>query len=149
MEKDVLIEIVSTQDSHSNKGSVEMTTFGKLSREDDNYILSYAEGENSWLTGLRTTIKVEQDSRITMTRSGNYDSQMILEKGLRHICHYNTPYGDILFGFFAENIHSGLREDGGELSFKYTIDINTGLASSNEVFIKVKEANHVEFDGQM
>lgn len=149
MEKDVLIEIVSTQDSKENKGSVEMTTYGKLSREDDNYILTYAEGEESWLSGQRTVLKVEHDSRITMTRLGNYDSQMILEKGLRHLCHYNTPYGGILFGFFAQNITSGLCEDGGELTFKYTVDINSDLASSNEVCIKVKEANNVQFDSHV
>lgn len=45
----------------------------------------------------------------------------------------------MLIGVSGDRIVSRLTDQGGDLEFKYSLDINTSLASENEVFIKIKE----------
>ena len=74
---------------------------------------------------------------VTMTRNGAYTTQMVMERGRRHVCHYATPFGDMLLGIFAKKVESSVTEDGGELLLNYTIDVNADLAASNELKITV------------
>ena len=39
----------------------------------------------------------------------------------------------------ADDIKSYINDNGGDLYLKYTIDINSGLLSENEMFINIKE----------
>ena len=74
---------------------------------------------------------------VTMTRNGAYTTQMVMERGRRHVCHYATPFGDMLLGIFAKKVESSVTEEGGELLLNYTIDVNADLAASNELKITV------------
>ena len=65
----------------------------------------------------------QQDARlVSMTRFGKTSSQLIIEKGIRHLCHYETGYGSISLGVAADVIEHNLLPDGGELQFSYTLD---------------------------
>ena len=46
-----------------------------------------------------------------------------------------------MLGIFANKISNSLNDDGGKLNFSYTLDINSGLISENEIEINIKEAN--------
>ena len=46
-----------------------------------------------------------------------------------------------MLGIFANKISNSLSDDGGKLNFSYTLDINSGLISENEIEINIKEAN--------
>ena len=54
------------------------------------------------------------------------------------LCHYIIPQGEMMVGVFGENIKNTLGETGGELFLSYTIDINMGLLSKNQVEISVE-----------
>lgn len=138
MKKNVIINIVSKQEIDGGKDKMEFTTSGTLSVEDGLYSIAYKEEDGEY-EGCVTTVKVHNKDRISLRRTGPYNSYMVIEKGQRHLCHYNTPYGDLYLGIYAEYINSKVSESGGEFSFKYTIDINSSLASRNEVNITVKE----------
>lgn len=66
---------------------------------------------------------------------------MLLEKGKRHLFHYKTSFAEFMLGIFANKISNSLSDDGGKLNFSYTLDINSGLISENEIEINIKEAN--------
>ena len=39
-------------------------------------------------------VRVNRDQRrVSMMRYGKTSSQLVIEKGVRHICHYETAYG--------------------------------------------------------
>jgi hypothetical protein len=42
-------------------------------------------------------------------------------------------------GIFGENVREDLSQSGGSLFMSYTIDVNYGMLSRNQVEIKVKE----------
>lgn len=139
MKKDVLIQITGLQTVDGEEDRVELVTVGRYYRKGECYYISYQESEATGFAGSRTTVKVEPENRVVLLRSGSTSSQLIVERGQRHQCCYGTGYGDLLIGISGESVESNLCDAGGDLSFRYAIDINTALASENEVFINIKE----------
>ena len=139
MKKDVLITIRGIHGIDGETDCVELTTKGSFYKKADSYYIRYKESETTGFAGAVTTVKVEGDRKVTMLRSGSVRSQLVIENGRRHLCHYGTQMGDIMMGIFCNGIKTGLCEDGGQLNFKYIIDINSNLESENEIFINVEE----------
>lgn len=138
MKKDVFISIKGIQRVDGEEEIVELLTEGNLYKRNNSLYLSYDETEATGYEGSRTTLKLEDETRVTMRRRGAGTSQLIIEKGRRHQCCYGTDYGDLLIGVLGNQITSTLTEEGGSLQFKYSLDINTSLASENEVYIDVR-----------
>ena len=64
-------------------------------------------------------------------------TQLIIEKGKRHQCSYDLGYGSMIIGVNCSVIHSTLSEEGGQIAFGYSLDLNTALTSENQVIIAV------------
>ncbi len=142
MKKDVLISILSTQQVDGERDEMELTTFGSYYERDGKYYIVYKESEATGFDeDTTTTVKIEGENRVTMIRNGTLRSQLVMERGKRHLCHYGTEYGNIIIGVLTDMITSTLREDGGKVDFNYTLDIDGALASENTVRINVKECN--------
>ncbi len=148
MQKDVLISITGTVISEEGVPDViELVTAGRYYKRDGKYYIRYLESEATGFAGVTTTVKVEGERAVTLTRSGPAASRLILEHGKRHLCQYSTGVGQMMVGISGCQIHSDLGELGGELEFHYMLDVNSNLVSRNEVRIRVKEANgHAEPD---
>lgn len=89
---------------------------------------------------VTTMLKIEKNNRVTMQRMGGLRSRLTVEKGQRHMSHYDTGYGELMVGVFGEQIQSQIGSKGGRLYMRYTIDVNHSLVSHNQVEIFVKEA---------
>lgn len=138
MERNVFINIDAAYSSPDGSYSTQTDTQGTLSLNDCGYELCYEEPADE-LGGSITTLSIEQNGLVTMTRKGQFTTEMVMEQGKRHVCHYMTPFGDMLMGIFAKKVESNLDENGGELHLHYTIDVNADLASTNELKITVTE----------
>lgn len=136
MKKDAMITIKGIYAAEGNKDVVELLTCGRFYRRNNSYWLSYQESETTGFEGHKTTLHIEKN-RVTMRRTGASESQLIIEKGCRHQCCYDTGYGAITVGINGRDIRSTLSDDGGEVDFSYAMDINTALTSENRVIIKV------------
>ena len=137
--KDILINIHGCQYVDGEKGVTKMTTMGNIECFENGYEITYMEDEEGGLDGCEMNLRIEDGKRVTLTRVGDYNSQMVLEKGQRNICHYETPYGGIMFGIFTEKVFTKREGLNGEMSFSYTIDMNNDVTSKNEINIKFKE----------
>lgn len=136
MEKEVVIKIVDRHDIDGEVDGLETTLVGKMSGDEDLYTLSYSEdGE---LEGCQVSLKVEKGERITMTRSGMFETELIIERGERHNCSYSTPAGNLMLGVFASKVESQIDEYGGRLEFEYTLDLGAGVISQNHLIITVE-----------
>lgn len=140
MKKDAMITIKGVYSIDGGKDVVELLTCGRFYRRNNSYWLSYEESETTGFEGHKTTLHVEKD-KVTMRRTGVSESQLVVEKGCRHQCSYNTGYGAITVGINGRNIRSTLCDNGGEVDFSYAMDINTALTSENRVIIKVAPQN--------
>lgn len=140
MKKDYLIDIRGTVVSDGNLPDViEMTTAGRFYQKDGSYYITYKESEATGLDGVTTTLRVEGEDRVTLSRTGSQRSRLTLEKGRRHQSLYDTGFGMMMVGVSGCRIKSGLGDRGGELVFNYTLDINSNTVSQNEVYVNVRE----------
>ncbi len=76
-----------------------------------------------------------------MIRNGDSPSHLIIEKGCRHVCHYETVAGALTLGVAADEIISNLTNNGGMLKFSYMLDVDCERVSKNIVHITVKCVN--------
>ena len=138
MKKDVYISIKGSQSYDGEKDGMEMTTAGKFYDKDGKYYISYAEGELTGLEKCNTTLKISPDGVVTMMRHGHTTTHMIFEKGIRHIGHYETPYGDFTISVTANNVDVSLDENGGNIDIDYIMDINNVACSHNGISLRVR-----------
>lgn len=140
MGKDVVIFIKGTRSIDGESDTVEMMTKGRYYKKRNARYLAYEEmDEEDSVPTMKTLLKIEGTSCVTMTRSGKRASQLIIEKGERHQCHYDNGFSDWVMGIQGLSIENGLEDNGGVLNFRYSMDINAMLASEQEVNIVVKE----------
>ena len=137
-----MIEIKGVYRQDGDEDSVELFTTGSYYKRNGHYYIAYDESEVTGFEGSRTVLKVEEGGRVTMTRSGRVHSQLIIEQGVRHQCHYDTGYGSMTIGISGDRVDSGLTDEGGRLEFSYSLDVNTLLASENAVYVNVREQPH-------
>ena len=138
--KEVLIEIKGIQkyaEGHEDK--TVFTTNGTLSYEDGVLALNYDESEMIGAKGVKTELRIESGSKMSLIRRGGMESKMTVEKGRRHSCLYNTPEGDFVIGIFGEALMLETNKNGGKIYMSYTLDVNSGLLSKNIMEIKFKE----------
>ncbi len=138
MKKNVTISLISTQYDGDESAQTELITQGRYARTADGYILSYDESEATGYEGAVTKLEVFGSSKVVMTRSGPASSNLVIEAGKKHHCHYGTPYGDFMVGINAKEIKTDIADGGGRLEFAYVIDINSSYVGDFKVSIDVK-----------
>lgn len=137
-EKNVMITLNTKQSDGINSEQIEIITEGKYNKFDNGYIISYDDSEATGFVGSSTVLKATKSNKIEIERTGTSQSQIIIEKANKHHCHYGTPYGALMIGVTAKEIESKLNDNGGNLFFKYVIDINSSFMSDYEVNVNVK-----------
>lgn len=140
MKKDVLINIRGVYAVDDDKDVIELFTTGTFTRKNGEYIICYDETEATGFEGSHTTMRVHP-GKVTLQRTGAANSQLIIEQGVRHQCHYDIGYGEMMIGVSGGKIKSSLTDQGGNVEFRYSLDINSLLASENEMYVSVKENN--------
>lgn len=138
MKKDVLITIKGIQKIEEEKDTTELFTHGKFYKKDNQYYITYTETETTGFDGSTTTLTVQGNEKVTLVRSGAARSHLIMERGSRNVGHYGTLAGELAIGVYGKSIESHLTDEGGELFFAYSLDVNTSLVSENEVYVTVK-----------
>ena len=140
MQENYRISILGRQIVDGQPEEVELTTFGQYTiKTGKRYIMyrEYEEGEPA-SRGRTSVLKVEKDC-VTLLRSGGDETHLVLERGKRHLCRYDTGYGPMTVGVYTHEMTDELGEGGGRFSVRYTLDVNSALASVNEVVVTVRE----------
>ncbi|MCM1114065.1 MAG: DUF1934 domain-containing protein [Clostridium sp.] len=134
----VLLEIIGAQRIDNQRDKMELTTVATLDENDSTYIIKYNEEQEPPLNPVNVCVTINKNEKcVEMTRSGAYDSCLVIEKSKRNLCHYGTEFGDILMGISGHNIDTEYNGNQGHFHFSYDIDINGALASRNEVKMNV------------
>lgn len=141
MKENYLISIKGRQKADGETGEVELTTVGSyILKGNSKYILykEYTEAKGKPGTSV---LKIEGNSKVTLIRGDGDNTRLILERGKRHLCQYDTGYGSMMIGVFTSRVCSELGDMGGRLELSYTLDVNSSLSSQNDIFITVREAS--------
>ena len=143
MQENYLISIRGRQKIDDEVGEIELTTVGSYVKRGGSRYIVYKEYTSDDSPKTRTSVlKIDGSSRVTLIRKGGDNTRLILENGKRHLCEYDTEYGNMMIGVFTSKLDSALDDAGGSLEVSYTLDINSTLSSLNELSITVKEAKN-------
>lgn len=139
MIKDVLITIVGEQGFEDQNDKIELITDGKFGFKDGSYYISYDDNRMTETPSASKTIMFVKENSVVIQRTGEFQSRMVVEKGVRNACLYSTPHGNLTLSIFGKKVESYLNENGGSLDLSYTIDANSRLLSNNKVKISIRE----------
>lgn len=139
-EKNVLITFKTKQSDGGHSEETEIITGGVFGKTPEGYVIKYHETEATGFDGCTTTLTVTGERKIVLDRTGAAQSQLVIDKGKKHFCQYATPYGSMQMGIQTGDIRSSLTENGGDLYFKYVIDVEANLLGKYEVNINVRES---------
>lgn len=139
MVKPVMIEILGMQSYEQDDDSIEFVTQGEMHIQGNVYRITYLESEVTGMQGCTTTLTVEDDTRVSMERTGALNSSLIFERGKKHLSLYQTEVEEFMIGVCTDTLDIQLNESGGSVHITYSIEINNALASQNQITITIKE----------
>lgn len=131
----IVLNIKQTADGVTDES--ELFTRGEFRLHKGLYYIDYEESEATGFEGSHAQLCVDEGI-MTMTRTGSTFSNLVFEDGVRHYCHYGTEFGDCMVGITTQELSHCLDETGGTVHLKYSVDVNSGLMTENEITIKVK-----------
>lgn len=140
MNDNYLITVVGKQTVDGENDSIEVITSGDCQIEENgDIIITYPEfSEDNPTVKTDTTVSL-RGNILTIERRGAMSSRLILEKGRRHQCLYETPMGQMFIGIFTDGIEVDLDRSGGDIRASYQLDFNQNVVSYNEFHINIKE----------
>ncbi|MBQ7218688.1 MAG: DUF1934 domain-containing protein [Ruminococcus sp.] len=140
MNDNYLITVIGKQTVDGESDSIEVITSGDCRIEDNGDItITYPEfSEENPTVRTDTTVSL-RGNILTIERRGQMSSRLILEKGRRHQCLYETPMGQMFIGIFTDGIEVELDKSGGDIRASYQLDFNQNVVSYNEFYINIKE----------
>ena len=117
--------------------ATELMTEGTMALTEDGIVLSYEESELTGMEGTTTTFEVK-GPRVTLTRSGAVNSQMVFEEGRQHTSLYETPFGELSVDIQTGRLRHNLTERGGIMEIQYSIAVEHTVTGRNCFKIRVK-----------
>lgn len=133
--------MIRVRDIHEQGGAREEATsifFGTYTCEGDVRAVTYEELAGAF-AGSTVQITCTGGNEVSVLRDGPHPTELVIERGRRHVCQYDTDYGSILMGVFGESVDCDMTGTGGTLSFTYTIDTDGSFVTRNTLQITVKE----------
>lgn len=136
--KKVMIRIKSSQ---TRKGEdpeiIEFMTEGKHYVKNGTDYIVYEETELSGMKGCTTTLKLTEDL-VKMKRYGEANSELVFEKGKRHVSDYVTPYGNFKLEILTSVLKWNISEESkGRINIKYNLSMQSVVESANEMDIEI------------
>lgn len=131
------INFKTKQTANGETDESELFTLGEYRIHKGDYFIDYDETETTGYNGCHVQLHLSGNT-LTMTRTGNAFSSLVFEKGERHFCHYGTEYGGCMVGITTTQLNVKLGENGGEIAVTYSIDVNAGLVTTNELRLTVE-----------
>ena len=141
MKKSVMLSIEGRQSYAGQEPDViELVTEGILEQSDTGWIISYEESDLTGMQGVTTTFTVE-DKKLTLTRTGKLNSQMIFQEGVRHESLYQMEFGALMLSVCARKIKTELSASGGVIDLSYGIEIEQTEAGVIDYHLDIKTKN--------
>ena len=117
--------------------ATELMTEGTMELSEEGLTLCYHESALTGMEGTVTTFAVK-GPRVTLTRSGAVNSQMIFEEGRQHTSLYETPFGELSVDIQTSRLRHNLTERGGVMEIRYSIAVEHTVTGRNCFKIRVK-----------
>ena len=144
--KDYLIKITGKQTVDGEQDVIQLETTGHYEEKDGVRYIYYTEyvEEEDGDAERNTVVEIESDSLVTIIRTGDYESRLMLELDSQHQCLYQTPFGNLMINVFTSLIDFDLSVDGGYINVAYSLNFNSDFGSENEFSIELKRLKNIK-----
>ena len=132
------VRVRSSVDTDGEVTQMDVIADARYAHRNGKYYIMYEESGLSEMRGCITTVKVEEDGRVWVKRSGAIDTNMCYEAGRTHSCVYEFEFGSITMETHATQIDVALAPEGGQIDMRYRLDMGA-VKSDNHLNISIKE----------
>lgn len=138
MKREVILSIQGRQRYEDQEPEViELVTAGTMEFRDGGWNICYQETELTGLAGVTTTFRVEP-GKVTLTRTGKLNSQMVFQEGQSHDSLYRMDFGALLMTVRANSVFFDIVPDGGVIDLIYEIEIEHNAAGIIEYHLDIR-----------
>ena len=138
MKKEVNLSIEGRQTYQDQKPEIiELVTDGTMEFRNGGWDISYEESELTGLAGVTTTFRVEP-GKVTLTRKGALNSQMIFQEGVVHESLYQMPFGALMLSVKTTSVFFDIVPDGGVIDLRYHISIENTEAGVIDYHLDIR-----------
>ncbi|MBQ2893059.1 MAG: DUF1934 domain-containing protein [Oscillospiraceae bacterium] len=116
---------------------IQLETEGTMEFRDGGWDIAYEESELTGLAGVFTTFRVEP-GKVTLSRSGKLNSQMVFQQGMTHESLYRMEFGTLMISVTATNLFFDITPDGGVIDLIYDIVIENSAAGVIEYHLDIR-----------
>ena len=140
MKQTVILSIQGTQTYEDQEPEViSLVTEGSMEFRDGGWDISYEESELTGMAGVTTTFRIEQD-KVTLTRTGALQSEMVFQKNVVHDSLYRMPFGALLLSVKATYLFFDIVPDGGVIDLSYQISIENTQCGTSDYHLDIRAA---------
>lgn len=116
---------------------IELVTEGTMEFVKGGWDISYEESELTGLAGVTTTFRVEP-GKVTLTRKGALNSQMVFQEGVAHESLYQMAFGALMLTVKATSVFYDIVPDGGVIDLSYNINIENTEAGVIDYHLDIR-----------
>ena len=136
MTEERLLKIRDVSSDGTDTDTVEMETTCRYYGDDKNYTIEFEELFAEDMKSS-TVLRVKDGKCAHLLRRGSINTELIIEKGVRHNCAYSTPYGELMVGITATGFESRKMGTLLRLKMNYTVDFYGDINQTKEMTIVV------------
>jgi uncharacterized beta-barrel protein YwiB (DUF1934 family) len=138
MKREVTLAIKGCQTYQDQEPEIiELMTDGIMEFRNGGWDISYEESELTGLAGVTTIFRVEP-GKVTLTRKGTLDSQMIFQENVVHESLYQMPFGALMLSVKATQVFFDIVPDGGVIDLSYNISIENSEAGVIDYHLDIR-----------
>lgn len=139
MDQNVILTIRGTQYYEGvDPEVIELVTEGSLQKVDTGWEICYEESALTGLEGVTTTFLVEE-GKLTLTRTGRLNSQMVFQLGVVHESLYQMEFGALMITVCATKMGYDISPEGGTVDLTYGIDIEQSSGGVVEYHLDIRK----------
>ncbi len=116
---------------------IELVTEGVMEFVNGGWDISYEESALTGMEGVTTTFRVEP-GKVTLTRTGALNSQMVFQEGVAHDSLYKMPFGALMLTVKATSVFFDIVPDGGVIDLVYHISIENTEAGIIDYHLDIR-----------
>ncbi len=117
--------------------TIELVTEGTMALNGGGWDICYEESDLTGLKGVTTTFRVEP-GKVTLTRTGGLQSQMVFEKGVTYDSLYQMEFGALLMRVTAKQVLFDISPAGGFIDLAYAIEIENTAAGEIDYHLDIR-----------
>ena len=147
MKENVFVKVKGLQfaNGQEEEDIIEVINAGRYRIINGSEYVKYDEVYEESTQKSTNTIKISEKC-VEITKKGLVTAHMSFVEGEKTMTFYDTPYGSIYLGIFAQNIQIERAEDDIRIAIDYSIDMNYEKVADSHIDIEISSKGKITLE---